>query len=138
MKKFWFSFLKRGALFASLGPVILAIVYIFLHANGVVESISVTKMITEILSSTVMAFIAAGISAVYAVEKMQIGMAGLIQGSVLFLDYIFFYLANGWLPFRWEAIAIFTAIFVAIFAMIWVSVYLSIRHNIKKMNEQLN
>ena len=119
MKKFIVEFLKRGAIFAGLGPLILAIVYFFLHLNGVVEMVPVTKMIAEIISSLILAFIA------------------LIQGSVLFADYIFFYLAMGWMPFRWDVIALFTAIFVVIFALIWLIVYLSIRNKIKKMNEKL-
>ena len=81
MKKFIVEFLKRGAIFAGLGPLILAIVYFFLHLNGVVEMVPVTKMIAEIISSLILAFIAAGISAVYHVEKLQLGIAGLIQGT---------------------------------------------------------
>ncbi len=138
MKKFIVEFLKRGAMFAGLGPVILSIVYIFLGANGVVETVPVTTLIREILTSMLLAFIAAGISAVYQTEKLQLGMASLIQGSVLFLDYIILYLVNGWMPFTWQAIALFTAIFVAAFLIIWAIVYLSIRRNIKKMNQQLN
>ena len=138
MKKFIVEFLKRGAMFAGLGPVILSIVYIFLGANGVVETVPVTTLIREILTSMLLAFIAAGISAVYQTEKLQLGMASLIQGSVLFLDYIILYLVNGWMPCTWQAIALCTAIFVAAFLIIWAIVYLSIRRNIKKMNQQLN
>jgi hypothetical protein len=85
-----------------------------------------------------MAFIAAGVSAVYHTEKLQLGMAALIQGAVLFLDYIGIYLLNGWLPLKWQAIALFTAIFAGVFLIIWAIVYLCIRNNIKKMNKQLN
>ena len=138
MKKFIIEFLKRGALFASLGPVILTIVYFFLNLNGVVETIPVSKMIAEIISSVILAFIAAGISAVYHVEKLQMGVAGLIQGALLFADDIVFYLVMGWIPFRWDVILIFTAIFVAVFALIWLIVYLSIRNKIRKINEKLN
>ena len=35
MKQFIKVFLNRGALFCGLGPVIMAIVYIFLSASGV-------------------------------------------------------------------------------------------------------
>ena len=138
MKKFIIEFLKRGAIFASLGPVIVAIVYIFLGAGGVVETVSVTRLVREILTSTFMAFIAAGVSSVYPTEKLQLGMAALIQGAVLFLDYIGIYLLNGWLPLKWQAIALFTAIFAGVFLIIWAIVYLCIRNNIKKMNKQLN
>ena len=136
MKKFIVTFLKRGALFAGSGPVILAIVYFFLQMNGVVSTVSVTRLITEILSATALAFIAAGISAVHTVDRMQPPVAGLIQGAVLFLDYIFFYLANGWLPFKWQAIALFTALFAVIFAAIWVIIYFSIKGKIAKMNDR--
>ena len=137
MKKFIVEFLKRGAMFAGLGPVILSIVYIFLGANGVVETVPVTTLIREILTSMLLAFIAAGISAVYQTEKLQLGMASLIQGSVLFLDYIILYLVNGWMPFTWQAIALFTALFAVIFAAIWVIIYFSIKRKIAKMNDRL-
>ena len=137
MKKFIVEFLKRGAMFAGLGPVILSIVYIFLGANGVVETVPVTTLIREILTSMLLAFIAAGISAVYQTEKLQLGMASLIQGSVLFADYLIIYLLNGWLPFKWQAIALFTAIFLAVFLTICLIIYLSVRAKIKKLNEQI-
>lgn len=137
MKKFVVEFLKRGAMFAGGGPLILAIVYVFLFNGGVVESIAVPKMITEILSSLFMAFIAAGVSAVYTTEKIQYPVAGLIQGSVLFIDYIMFYLLNGWLPFTWKSIALFTVIFAAAFAAIYFIVYFSIKNQIKRMNAQI-
>ena len=43
MKSFVKEFLKRGAMFSVLGPIILAIVYIFLNAYGVVSEISVSS-----------------------------------------------------------------------------------------------
>lgn len=136
MKGFVKTFLLRGAMFAGLGPIILAIVYIFLNAFGVVETISVSKIITEILTVTFMAFIAAGISAVYTVEKLQLPAAALIQGSVLFADYIGIYLLNGWVPLNWIAVLIFTTIFVSVFLLIWLIIYISIRLSLKKMNTQ--
>ena len=57
MKQFIKVFLHRGALFCGLGPVIMAIVYIFLSASGVVETVAVSKLIREIFTSTLMAFI---------------------------------------------------------------------------------
>ena len=137
MKKFIISFLKRGSIFASSGPIILAIVYVFLSANGVVETVTVETLIREILTSTLLAFIAAGVSAVYTVDRLHPALAGLIQGSVLFLDYIILYLVNGWLPFSWQTIAGFTVIFVAAFVIIWLIIYLIIRQNIKRMNSKL-
>ena len=107
MKHFIKEFLRRGALFCGLGPVIMAVVYIFLSAFGVVETVAVGTLIREIFTSTLMAFIAAGISAVYTVDRLALPLAGLIQGSVLLLDYLLIYLLNGWLKPELPVIAIF-------------------------------
>ena len=40
MKKFMMTFLKRGALFAGAGPIILVIVYACLLASGVAETVT--------------------------------------------------------------------------------------------------
>lgn len=138
MKSFVKEFLKRGAMFSVLGPIILAIVYIFLNAYGVVSGISVSKLVTEIITSAVMAFVAAGISAVNTIDKLQKPMAALIQGSVLFIDYISVYLLNGWMPFTAQAIGLFTGIFVVGFTLIWVIIYLAVRRSISNLNTELN
>ena len=130
MKKFVIEFLKRGALFGGLGPIILAIVYIFLLIGGVVETVAVSKIIIEIFSSAIMAFIAAGISAVYTVERLAYPIAGLIQGSVLLIDYLAVYLMNGWLKPDLTVIIIFIAIFIVGFCAIWLIIYLCVKRQI--------
>lgn len=137
MKSFIITFLKRGAMFSVSGPVIMAVVYIFLGLGGVVTAVPVQTLVREILTSALLAFIAAGISAVYTVDRLQRPTAGLIQGAVLFLDYIILYLVNGWLPFTWQAIALFSAIFLAAFALIWFIVWLIVRRSVKQMNQNL-
>lgn len=137
MKKFIKEFLHRGAIFCGLGPVIMAIVYIFLSAYGVVESVQVSTMIREILTSTLMAFIAAGISAVYTLDRLPLPLAGLIQGSVLFLDYILIYLLNGWIRPELPVILIFTAIFITVFAAIWLIIYTVTKRQISKINKEI-
>ncbi len=137
MKSFIITFLKRGAMFSVSGPVIMAVVYIFLGLGGVVTAVPVQTLVREILTSALLAFIAAGISAVYTVDRLQRPTAGLIQGAVLFLDYIILYLVNGWLPFTWQAIALFSVIFLAAFALIWFIVWLIVRRSVKQMNQNL-
>lgn len=137
MKHFIKEFLRRGALFCGLGPVIMAVVYIFLSAFGVVESVAVGTLIREIFTSTLMAFIAAGISAVYTVDKLALPLAGLIQGSVLLLDYLLIYLLNGWLKPELPVIAIFIAIFIAVFAAIWFIIYKVNQRQIARLNKKL-
>ena len=137
MKQFMKTFIHRGALFCGLGPVIAAVVYIFLSANGTVTAIAVSTYIREIFTATLMAFIAAGISAIYTVEKLALPLAGLIQGAVLLLDYLSIYLLNGWLKPSLMTIVIFISIFIAVFGAIWMIVYLCIQRQIKRLNENI-
>lgn len=129
------NFFIRGAMFAWGGPVILAIVWAALKAAGVVTELTVNEVVLGIITTTVMAFIAAGVSIVYQIENLPKAFAGLIQMSVLYIDYLGFYLLNGWIPIN--KIWLFTLIFVAGFAVIWFSIYIPIKLKVKKMNQML-
>ena len=135
MRNFLKEFGKRGMLFAWMGPVILCIVWYFLNRNGVVTELSIPVIIQNILTILFMAFIAAGISAVYTVEKLPYAMASLIQMAVLYFDYMIVYLFNGWLPV--SALPVFSLIFFAGFAVIWFIIYLSIKRTTGRMNNKL-
>ncbi len=135
MKAYVKEFCIRGAMFAWGGPVVLAVVWLALEKAGVIQSLTVGQGVLGILSTTAMAFIAAGISVVYAVESLPKALAGLIQMAVLYLDYLGFYLLNGWIPL--DKVWAFTAIFVAGFLAIWFSIYISIRVKVSKMNQAL-
>ncbi len=134
MKKFWTEFLKRGSLFAWGGPAILCIVWACLKGAGVVETLDVNTVILSVLSSIVMAFIAAGITVVYQMEQLPTIMAALIHLVVLYIDYLIVYILNGWLLI--DAIWIFTLCFISGFALVWAIIYLSIRKSVKKLNSQ--
>ena len=135
MKKYVKSFFVRGAMFAWGGPVIVAIVWACLKAAHVIDSLTVNEVVLGILTTTVMAFIAAGVSAVYQIENLPKAFAGLIQMSVLYIDYLGFYLLNGWIPVN--QIWMFTLIFVVGFAVIWLAIYLLTRHKVDRMNEMI-
>ena len=62
MKKNIKDFFKRGLVAAWGGPVIMAIVWAVLKSAGVVETLTVDQVVLGIISTTVMAFIAAGVS----------------------------------------------------------------------------
>ena len=136
MKKYVKSFFVRGAMFAWGGPVIVAIVWACLKAAGVIDSLTVNEVVLGILTTTVMAFIAAGVSVVYQIENLPKAFAGLIQMSVLYIDYLGFYLLNGWIPVN--QIWMFTLIFVVGFAVIWLAIYLLTRHKVDRMNEMIS
>jgi len=61
MKQYCLTFLKRGLLAASGGPLILAMIYGILGANGQVTSLAPGEVCMGIVTVTLLAFIAAGI-----------------------------------------------------------------------------
>ena len=137
MKRFIKEFLKRGLICAAGGPIIISAIYLILGYSGVVDTVSVTKIGVEILTATLMAFIAAGITAVYQIERISAFSAALIHGFALYLDYIIFYLINGWLKSNIEAIGIFTAAFVGGYAIIWLIIYSITKKEVKKLNSEI-
>ena len=137
MKKFIKEFLKRGLICAAGGPIIMSAIYLILGYLGAVDTVSVTKIGVEILTATLMAFIAAGITAVYQIERISAFTAALIHGFALYLDYIIFYLINGWLKSNIDAISIFTAAFVGGYAIIWLIIYLITKKEVKKLNSEI-
>ena len=131
------EFLKRGVMAAWGGPVILAIVYLILEKVGVVTTLTVSQVVLAIISMTIMAFIAAGISFVYQVEQLPLAIATIIQMAFLYFDYLLFYRLNGWVPN--EGLITFTVIFVAGFVVIWLIVYFcAVQPSVRKLNEKLN
>ena len=84
-------------MFAWGGPVITAFIWYVLWKTGEIESLSVQETFTGVLTTTVLAFIAAGITIVHQIETLPKLTAALIQGTVLYVDYLVFYLINGWI-----------------------------------------
>lgn len=135
MKNFVKEFCKRGMMVAWGGPFILAIIYYCLQKNGVTTTLMVNEVVLGIVSSTILAFIAAGISVVNQIEKLPKPMAALIQMAVLYFDYLAVYLINGWISFT--QILLFSVIFIAGFLVIWLSIYIGISCKVKKINKML-
>ena len=135
MKKFIKDFCKRGLMFAWGGPFITVIVWLCIHATGKLETLTVKEVALGIITTTILAFIAAGISVIHQTENVPRAFAALIQAAVLYVDYLGFYLLNGWIPL--ERVWIFTVVFVAVFAIIWGIIYLSVKAKVDKMNRAL-
>ena len=135
MKKYALEFLKRGSVAAAGGPVVLAIVYGILGATGAASTLPPQEVCLGILSITLMAFIAGGITMIYTVEALPLISTILLHGGVLYVDYLIMYLVNRWIPRG--GIGLFTAIFFAGFALIWVIVYLCIRNKTERLNHKL-
>ena len=138
MKKYLISFLKRGLTFCVGGPVILAVVYGILGATGEAPTLDSMEVCRGILTVTLMAFIAAGMTVVYDNEKLPLFMAILLHGVALYLDYILVYLLNGWLASGLSPILVFTAVFIAGFAVVWLLIYFFTRRAANQVNRKLN
>lgn len=129
------NFCLRGLLFAWGGPVVVAIVWLCLYKAGEITSLTVNEAVLGIISTTIMAFIAAGVTIVHQIENLPKAFAGLIQFAVLYVDYLGFYLLNGWI--KTDKIWIFTLIFVIGFIAIWLSIYIPTKIKINKLNSMI-
>ena len=137
MKKFWKEFFLRGLLCASGGPVVLAIIYGILGATGVAESFSPREVCVGILTITLLAFTAAGMTAIYQMEQLPLPTMILLHGGALYIAYALTYLFNGWLQQQLIPILVFTGIFIAGYAVIWLIIYLIIKAKTEKINRML-
>lgn len=138
MKQHIIHFLKRGMVACWGGPVILAIVYGILGACGVVDSLPVFDVVKGVLTITLMAFLAGGVTVVYHIETLPLFPAILIHGVILYFDYLMIYLVNGWLKEGVMPLVIFTLIFVVGFAVIWLCIYAATRADTTHINQKLN
>lgn len=137
MKKYVLEFVHRGLMVAAGGPVVLAIIYGVLGVVGVIDTLTPWEVCKGILSITVMAFIAGGITMIYTVERLPLISAILIHAGVLYLDYLFIYLVNNWLARNLMAFGMFTAVFAAGYALIWICIYLITKKNTDLVNRKL-
>lgn len=137
MKKFCKDFLFRGLICAAGGPVVLAIIYGVLGATGATESLAPGAVCKGILTITGLAFVAAGMTAIYQMEQLPLPTMILLHGGVLYIAYILTYLINGWLLNQQKPILIFTGIFIGCYGTIWTVIYTVTRTKAKKINEKL-
>lgn len=137
MRKYVSEFIRRGLVACGFGPLVLAILYLILHHNGVVESLTVNQVCTGIFSLSALAFIAGGMNVIYQLEKLGLLVAILIHGMVLYLSYLGTYLLNGWLKWGITPILVFSGIFVLGYLVIWTIIYSIIRRKTAKLNAML-
>ena len=137
MKTFFKEFLLRGLICAAGGPVVLAIIYGILGATGAAESLPPREVCTGILTITLLAFIAAGMTAIYQMEQLPLPIRILLHGGALYFAYILTYLLNGWLQNSIVPILVFTGIFVAGYTLVWLIIYLVEKARTDKLNKLL-
>ena len=137
MKLFWKAFLLRGLICAAGGPVVLAIIYGIIGATGAAEQLTPQEVCLGILTITLLAFITAGMTAIYQMEQLPLPIMILLHGGGLYIAYILTYLINGWLQNSLTAILVFTGIFVAGYAIIWLIIYCVEKAKAEKLNRLL-
>ena len=137
MKKFWKEFLLRGLICASGGPIVLAIIYGILGATGVAEAIPPREVCLGIVTIMLLAFIAAGMTAIYQMEQLPLPIMILLHGGALYIAYILTYLINGWLQNSLVPILVFTGIFVAGYALVWLIIYSVEKAKAENLNKLL-
>lgn len=138
MKKFLKEFMLRGLICAAGGPLVLAIIYGILGATGAVVSFSPREVCLGILTITLLAFIAAGMTAIYQMEQLPLPTMILLHGGALYIAYILTYLINGWLASQLMPILVFTGIFVVGYALIWLIIYCIEKKKTAKLNKLLS
>lgn len=137
MKKIVLEFVRRGLMACGLGPIVLAIIYLILQNNGVVDTVTVDDICLGMVSISALAFIAGGMNVVYQIERLPLMVAILIHGVVLYMSYLVTYLVNDWLENGVTPILVFSAIFIISYLLIWVIIYSVTKRDTEKVNEIL-
>ena len=137
MKKYIHDFVRRGLISCGFGPLVLAVIYLILQGQGVVENLTVNQMCVGIFSISALAFLAGGMNAIYQIDRLPLTVAILIHGIVLYVSYLVTYLLNGWLNMGTTPILVFTIIFVVGYLVIWAIIYSTVKKNTDRVNELL-
>ena len=137
MKKHLLEFVRRGLTACGIGPIVLAVLYLILQHNGVIETLTVNEVCVGILSLSALAFIAGGMNFIYQVERLHLMVAISIHGGVLYISYLLTYLLNDWLDWGAMPVLVFTGIFIFGYLVIWAAIYCIIKKNTDRINKIL-
>ena len=134
MKKIVLEFFRRGFIASGFGPIVLAILYLILKQQALVEILAVNEVCIGIFSLYALAFVAGGMNVVYQIERLPLMVAILIHGGVLYITYLGTYLLNSWLEWGVIPILVFSGIFIAGYLAIWAIIYSIIKKRTEKIN----
>ena len=138
MKKVILEFVRRGLISAGFGPIVLAILYLILQKQNLLDILTVNQVCRGIFSLFALAFIAGGMNAIYQMERLPLMIAILIHGGGLYISYLGTYLLNDWLELGVFPILVFSGIFLIGYMIIWVIICSAIKKRTERMNEILN
>ena len=137
MKKIVLEFFRRGMIACGFGPIVLAVLYLVLHRQGVIQMLTVDEVCLGTFTISALAFVVGGMNVIYQVERLPLMVAILIHGGVLYASYLVTYLVNGWLEKDATPILTFTGIFALGYLVVWAVIYFVTKRNTEKVNELL-
>ena len=137
MKKIILEFVRRGLAVCGFGPLVLAMPYLFLEKQGVIETLTAEQVSLGIVSLTALAFVAGGMNVVYQIERLPLMAAIFLHGGVLYGSYLLTYLVNGWLEQGVTPILAFSGIFGLGYLVIWMVIYAVTKRRTARINEML-
>ena len=137
MKKIILEFVRRGLAVCGFGPLVLAMLYLLLEKQGVIETLTAEQVSLGIVSLTALAFVAGGMNVVYQIERLPLMAAIFLHGGVLYGSYLLTYLANGWLEQSVTPILAFSGIFGLGYLVIWMVIYAVTKRRTARINEML-
>ena len=138
MKKNILEFVRRGLVGCGFGPMVLAVFYLILQKQGLLQEVTVHQACLGIFSLSGLAFVVGGMNMIYQIERLPLAMAILIHGLVLYISYLVTYLINGWLERGAGPIFVFTGIFLLGYLAIWAVIYSVTKKKTEKLNQILN
>ena len=94
-------------------------------------------LLSRIFSITALAFVASGMNAIYAVERIPLMAAILVHGGTLYLCYLVTYLLNDWLARGTAPILVFTGIFAVGYLAVWAVIFGITKRNTSRVNDEL-
>ena len=137
MNKYVKEYLMLGLMFGGFGPIVAGIVYLCVERSGVELNLTGFDVFLAIISTYIMAFVHAGSSVFNRIESWGKAKSMFFQLTSLYLVYMGAYLINHWIPFKVEAILIFTSAYILGYLIIWFSVYFIMKKQSKALNEKL-
>ena len=133
MKRYILEFFRRGLCAWGLGPLVLAVLYLFLP----VQILTAREVSLGIFSLSALAFLAGGMNVIYQIERLPLMAAIGIHGGVLYVGYLGTYLLNGWLDWGRLPILVFSGIFAAGYLAIWAVIYAILKRRTARVNALL-
>ena len=133
MKRYILEFCRRGLCAWGLGPLVLAVLYLFLP----VQTLTAREVSLGIFSLSALAFLAGGMNVIYQIERLPLMAAIGIHGGVLYVGYLGTYLLNGWLDRGRLPILVFPGIFAVGYLAIWAVIYAILKRRTARVNALL-